>query len=77
MDGAFYGLNGWGMYDLNGSGMYDLNGLGIYGSMGGAVIAFWDICSKTTGLEGSTPQVGNEEISGPIVLYVGKKIAQS
>ena len=26
MDGAFYGLNGWGIYGLNGWGIYDLNG---------------------------------------------------
>ena len=30
MDGAFYGLNGWGIYSLNGWGIYDLNGCGIY-----------------------------------------------
>ena len=34
MDGAFYGLNGWGIYGLNGCGTYDLNGWGIYGLNG-------------------------------------------
>ena len=43
-------MGGWGIYGLNGCGIYDLNGWGGY--------CFWEICSKNTGLQGST-------LSGP------------
>ena len=61
MDGAFYGLNGWGIYGLNGCGIYDLMGGAFMAQMDGAVsYCFWEICSKkkNTGLQGST-------LSGP------------
>ena len=60
MDGAFYGVNGWGIYGLNGCGIYDklvghlwLKWMGRFNSY-----CFWEICSKNTGLQGST-------LSGP------------
>ena len=47
MDGAFYGLNGWGIYGLNGWGIYDLMGGAFMAQMDGEVCYyFWEICSK-------------------------------
>ena len=46
-DGAFMR----GIYDLNGWGIYGLNGWGSYGKVS---CCFWEICSKNTGLQGST-----------------------
>ena len=60
MDGAFYGLNGWGIYGLNGWSIHDLNGWGIYGSngWGGQLLFLGDMLKINTGLQGST-------LSGP------------
>ena len=42
MDGAFYGLNGWGIHVQIGWCVYDLNEWGIYGlNAWEVVIAFW------------------------------------
>ena len=52
MDGAFYGLNGCGIYDKLVGHLW-LKWMGRFNSY-----CFWEICSKNTGLQGST-------LSGP------------